>query len=243
MMTFFPASRRIEHGGDDFQIHIVYPGSVLGDRDDRGLGPLGRIDHARVRPGVVVAMHPHQNDEILTYLRTGAVIHEDSAGNKVPVNGHHMMLMNAGSGLMHEETNASGIDVTGLQIFVRPETKDLPPRVQFHDFEARHSDGAWRLVAGPEGSEAPLIFRSAVKLSDRRLRSASTLLPDLEGMTGFLYVFSGAISGLGDLGLEAGDGLVIEDEEIELRSDGVSELVLFVLDTKAPFSRAGAFSG
>jgi len=33
----------------------------------------GRIDHARITPGTLIPMHPHQNDEILTYLRNGKV--------------------------------------------------------------------------------------------------------------------------------------------------------------------------
>ncbi len=243
MLKQTSSHHRKSFGGDEFHIDIVYPGSVVGNPADRGLGPLGRFDHARVRPGVVVSMHPHQNDEILTYLRTGAVIHEDSTGHKVLINHHYMMLMNAGSGLMHEETNASDVDVTGLQIFVRPEAVDLPPGVQFHDFEKSHSDNTWRLIAGPAGSGAPLIFRSGVKFYDQRLTSASTSLPKFGDMTGFLYVFSGAVMISGGLTLEVGDGLIIEGEEIEIRSEGMSELVFFALDMDGQFTRAGAFSG
>ncbi len=240
--TLTPASSRVTHGDADFRIDIVYPGTALGG-GDRGLGPLGRVDHARVRPGVVVAMHPHRNDEILTYLRSGTVMHEDSTGYKTEVDSRRMMLMNAGSGLMHEETNIGGRDVTGLQIFVRPETADLPPRVQFHDFEQSHSENGWRLVAGPRSSGAPLIFRSAVKLFDQRLTSRSTRLPDLEGDTGFLYVLSGSVMVTGGETLETGDGLVLEGEAPELRRGTTADLVLFVLNRNARFTRAGAFSG
>ena len=242
MRLLVEASRRMTHGSSDFHIEIVYPGATLGI-SDTGLGPLGRMDHARVRPGMVVAMHPHRNDEILTYLRTGAVLHKDTAGYETEVNSHRMMLMNAGSGLMHEETNVDEADVTGLQIFVRPEAADLPPRVQFHDYQDRYSTDRWRLIAGPESSGAPLCFRSAVTLFDQRLTSGSTPVPDLEGKTGFLYLFSGSVVAAGGQKLETGDGLVIEEESPELQSDGVADLVLFVLDRTAPYTRAGVFSG
>ena len=242
LMRLAPSASRRSHGGDDFHIDIVRPGLAFGG-SDHGLGPLGGVDHARVRPGVVVAMHPHRNDEILTYLRSGTVLHEDTSGYKTEINSHRLMLMNAGSGLMHEETNVGGTDVTGLQIFVRPEVAELTPRVQFHDFGEVRSENEWRLIAGPETAGAPLVFRSAVTMFDQRLTSASTTLPELGGKTGFFYVVSGSVTVSPNLKLGAGDGLVIEGETPEVQHESDADLVLFVVDRSAPFTRAGAFSG
>jgi redox-sensitive bicupin YhaK (pirin superfamily) len=58
------------HRADEFGIEILYPGAVLNEGDS-GIGAIGRIDHARVTPGTVIRMHPHKDDEILTYLRRG----------------------------------------------------------------------------------------------------------------------------------------------------------------------------
>ena len=54
-----------------FSIEILLPGASL-DNGDSGIGAIGRIDHARVTPGTVIHMHPHKDDEILTYLPPGA---------------------------------------------------------------------------------------------------------------------------------------------------------------------------
>nr|WP_278248460.1 pirin family protein [Niastella populi] len=39
------------------------------------------MDHARINPGALIPMHPHRDDEILTYLRSGQVKHLDSEGH------------------------------------------------------------------------------------------------------------------------------------------------------------------
>ena len=65
-----------QHGG--FGIQILYPGLIRPQLNDTGFSTIGRIDHARITPGTLIPMHPHQNDEILTYLRSGNIKHLDT---------------------------------------------------------------------------------------------------------------------------------------------------------------------
>ncbi|HZH36877.1 MAG TPA: pirin family protein, partial [Flavisolibacter sp.] len=67
---------RKQHGG--FGIDILYPGTYDPTANDTGIGTIGRIDQAKVLPGTLIPMHPHRDDEILTYLRSGRVKHLDS---------------------------------------------------------------------------------------------------------------------------------------------------------------------
>ena len=114
-------------------IRILYPGVALGGQDS-GLATLGRIDHATIPAGAVVPMHPHVNDEILTYLRRGRVQHTDSGGFTGEINAQRLMLMKAGARFSHEEhVLQEGGQLQGLQIFIRPEAEDLTPEVDFYD--------------------------------------------------------------------------------------------------------------
>ena len=135
------------HGSGGFGIEILYPG-LAEPGDDGGLGAIGRIDHAQVTAGTVIKMHPHRDDEILTYLRHGTVRHRDSVGHLEEISPTHLMLMNAGHRFEHEEEVLEG-PLEALQIFLRPRAVDLDPLVQFHDFGAALSEGAWRLLAAP----------------------------------------------------------------------------------------------
>ncbi|WP_232216567.1 MULTISPECIES: pirin family protein [Brenneria] len=142
-------SLKRKHGSGGFGIEILWPG-MAEESGDSGIGAIGRIDHAYIKPGTVIAMHPHRDDEILTYVRAGQMLHLDTVGNTEEISNTRLMLMNAGHTFQHEERVIGETDAMQcLQIFVRPSEPDLPPQVQFHDFASTYSENSWRLVAAP----------------------------------------------------------------------------------------------
>lgn len=226
-------------------IKVMYPGLTL-QGHDTGLATLGRIDQAAIPPGVLIAMHPHVNDEILTYLRSGRVRHTDSAGFSEVITPGRLMLMKAGKTFFHEEHVAedSGL-LEALQIFVRPEKKDLEPEVSFCDLPDVYSENQWRLIAGRDDSDAPLILRSSTWIWDMRVTEQKVLdLPDVTkgDLTFLLYVFQGAAR-VGDVPLGKGESLIIKDESnVNVQSEG-ADLVLFATDERSHYYAGGMFSG
>ncbi len=231
-----------QHG--PFRIRRMHPGAMLGNPADGGFGPLGLIDHADLSPGLKVEMHEHRNDEIISYLREGEMIHRDSSGGTEAVRPDRLMVMNAGSGFSHEETVPGPSNVRMLQIFVRPSQPDLAPGVQFQDLGAVHSIDSWRLLAGPDGSGAPATVRQQVYLHDTRLTvGASVTLPERAGFDVWLYVFSGAVTLNGHV-MKAHDAVGMVDTcDIAVTATEASDLVHFLIDRRAPASRAGTLSG
>jgi quercetin 2,3-dioxygenase len=192
MLQKISADKRIPHGQGAFQIRILYPGSAI-KSNDSGIGTIGRFDHAQLTPGVFVGMHPHQNDEILSYLRSGDLVHRDSHGEQVTVSATKIMMMNAGTKIYHEESIPNdGKPVEMLQIFLRPEVNGLQPAVNFHDFETVFSENKWRLVAG-DTANSPLKIRSNTAVLDVRLSVNTKLqIPDFNTeKTYLLYNFNG----------------------------------------------------
>lgn len=171
-MTKLDRSQKHVHGHGAFRIEILYPGAHLG-QGDTGIGSIGRIDHASIGPGGFIGMHPHRDDEILTYMRSGLMLHRDSECNEEPITAQRLMLMGAGHSFQHEERFGGQEEITALQIFIRPHTRDLEPQVQFHDFGAKTSPGAWRLLAGPR--DAPLHLRAHASVQDARLQAGQSL--------------------------------------------------------------------
>ena len=49
--------------------------------------------------------HPHRDMEIITYVRTGAITHQDSLGNKGRTGAGDVQVMSAGTGVRHAEYN------------------------------------------------------------------------------------------------------------------------------------------
>jgi quercetin 2,3-dioxygenase len=228
-----------------FNIDINFPGINLNNASDqRGLAQLGRFDFAHLYPGVFVAMHQHQNDEILTYMREGEMIHEDSTGDKVTISNTRLMMMNAGSGFQHQESVVeNGKEVKLLQIFIRPEKGNNKPNVSFHDFAEPYSLNNWRLIGGNDEATSPLVIQSKVNVLDTRLENYEMNLPNKVGKTYLLFVFSNAVSMQNGNILNEGDSLIYENESLHISSKNASDLVLFELDKNATIFRNGMYSG
>lgn len=242
-MNILRAAQSPVHQQGSFRIRRVRPGAILGDGTDPALGPLSAFDHADLGVGTVVRMHEHRNDEILSYMWRGTMLHEDRSGHRVSISAAKLMMMSAGASFWHEErTPEEAVEM--LQIFVRPREADLPSAVTFLDRPNGAPVGAWGLIAGPEDSGAPLTIRNAVQVRDARLREGQELeVPAVPGLTPFLYVIDGAI----EVGCEAigkGDAVSGADHPLPpIRAAADSGLVLFLVDRAARSSRAGTISG
>ncbi|CAI0941161.1 pirin family protein [Serratia ficaria] len=238
-------TKKHQHGAGEFGIEILWPG-MAESSDDSGIGAIGRIDHAKIKPGTVIAMHPHKDDEILTYMRKGRMLHLDTVDNEEEISNTRLMLMNAGHTFQHEERilGEGNSAMECLQIFVRPKEPDLSPQVQFHDFDTVYSENAWRVIAGP--MDAPLIFRAQVWLHDAHLQQGNQLtLPatPTTGVVRLLYVFKGSAT-VGENHLKSGESVIINDDnKHQVVADEDTDLVLFTTDPTAKVFRGGMFSG
>ncbi|MGZ3762173.1 MAG: pirin family protein [Mucilaginibacter sp.] len=245
MLQVISNQQKIVKKNGGFGIEILFPGKGIG-ADDSGIGTIGRIDQATVIPGTLVPMHPHQDDEILTYLRTGVVEHKDTEGNIEIITNKRLMMMNAGSKFQHEElVLPEGGVLTALQIFIRPETGGLAPQVQFHEFPDVISLNDWRAIAG-KGDAFPLQIRSNTWIYDMSLEQGKQqLLPVLPigNSTCLVYVFDGSLSVNENISLQKGESLVIENQDIRLKAIEQCNLVLFVTDLNGPVFKEGMYSG
>lgn len=184
-------------------------------------------------------MHEHQNDEILSYVLPGVMVHTDSAGQHEEIAPHKLMVMNAGRSFHHQEV-APSEPVEMLQIFVRPEAPDLEPSVQFHDRPTGLDNGAWNLLAGPQGSGAPLSIRNRFHIFNAHPKAGSTLaVPAAEGLKQWLYVLRGELKVDGKQ-VSKGDGFADPDRSLsslQVLEDAV--LLAFLSDVSAPATFIG----
>lgn len=235
----------VRGAGGPFQIRRIRPGKTYKSSNlDVAFGPLSVVDHANMRSNNTVPMHEHRNDEILSYFRSGNVTHSDSKGEIKHLSRDRLMLMNAGSGFSHEETN-KGENLEALQIFVRPREKDLPPAVQFYNRPLDYTDGTWHFIAGPEDSGAPLIFRNQVMMYDIRAKKGRELeIPAAKGLSPFVYIMDGSVE-IGEHVLEKGDGFTVKDGHPLplLRTGSPVVIVAFLVDLGAKVSKSGSISG
>lgn len=227
-------------------IKMLYPGLTI-SKTDSGIGSIGRIDHPEFYGNTIIKMHPHINDEILSYFRTGKAEHTDSEGFEKTIGNKTLMLMKAGKSFFHEEKIIGTPEpLEGLQIFIRPGQADLDPEVIFMDLDELHSENQWRLLASPDPATV-FQFSSQTWLYDMKLPANSrSNLPDLPkaGLTSLLYVFNGEVVINGSIGLQKKDVIVIKDDPVSIETmNADAELVLFVTDERSPVFKDGMYSG
>ena len=245
MIEITRADKRRKVSRGPFTSQFLPLGRFINGSDDHGVAQIGRLEHATLEAGALVPMHIHQNEEILSYLRKGTMRHKDSHEIQASIHNKHLMMMNAGSGIYHEEGVRLGDEtVEMLQIFIRAREDDLKPDIQFLELDEAQSLNQWRLLAGHERSEAPLIFRSDVKFYDLHLTSGSTIeTPDLNGNLGLMYVFEGnAVIENHDEPIAEGDSILIREEQLTIKSNEDSDIVFFELDESAPYTRNGLYT-
>lgn len=93
-----------------------------------GFGTLRVINDDLIAAGSGFAAHPHNNMEIISFVRSGAVTHKDNVGNEGVTLAGEVQVMSAGTGITHSEYNSSKDPLTLYQIWIEPNKRNVQPR-------------------------------------------------------------------------------------------------------------------
>lgn len=99
-----------------------------------GFGPLRVWNDDAIQPDTGFPPHGHRDMEIITYVREGAISHEDHLGNKGRTTAGNVQVMSAGTGITHAEYNHEPELTRLFQIWIVPDTKGHPPRWESREF-------------------------------------------------------------------------------------------------------------
>ena len=225
-------------------INILYPGNRLTENDS-GIGSIARIDYALFKGANLISMHPHANDEILTYLRSGNIEHRDSEGIKASLHRGNLMLMKAGKRFYHEEKILDSEEpLEALQIFIRSKIKDMTPQVSFHQLSTPYSVNKWRLIASPD-RQTKLQFTSQTWIYDIRASAGLKLnFPKLKigSLKYVLFIFNGQVKIDHEI-LNKKDSFILEETTADISCIVDSDMVLFITDASSKTFKGGMFSG
>ncbi len=140
---------RAEHGWLSARFHFSF--AEYYDPTRLGFGPLRVWNDDTIQPGGGFPMHPHRDMEIITYVRSGAVTHEDQLGNRGRTEAGDVQVMSAGTGIVHSEYNLEDVPTTLFQIWIQPHTRRVAPRWEQRRFPK--ADRAGQLVALASGRD------------------------------------------------------------------------------------------
>ena len=139
--------------------------------------------------------HPHQDMEIITYVRSGAITHQDSLGNKGRTEAGDVQVMSAGSGVRHAEYNLGSETTTIFQIWIEPSRKGGAPSWGAKPFPRGERSGAFvTLASGFENDGDALPIRANARVLAATIKAGDSVTHSVgAGRHAYLVPATGAI--------------------------------------------------
>ncbi|WP_285962216.1 pirin family protein [Pseudomonas tohonis] len=159
--------------------------------------------------------HPHRDMEIITYVREGAITHQDNLGNKGRTEAGDVQVMSAGTGIAHSEYNLEGETTRIFQIWIMPTEFGAAPSWGAKPFPKGERAGSFVTLASgiDEGSDA-LPIRANARLVAATLKAGQQAEYRLEnGRKAYLVAAQGRYE-VNGVAAEARDGVAIRDVEV-----------------------------
>lgn len=231
MITLRKSSERgfADHGW--LQSHHTFSFAGYQDAAHMGFGNLRVINEDRVAAGRGFGTHSHRDMEIISYVMSGELAHQDNMGNVKGIPPGDVQRMSAGTGVMHSEFNHAPNDTTHfLQIWIEPNQRGVAPGYQQKSFADEAKQGRLCLVASGDGAQGSVSLHADARLYAGLFNGAECAALDLDpARKTYVHLVRGALTVNGET-LQTGDALALSDESrLELVGGDQAEVLVFDL--------------
>lgn len=217
-----------DHGWLKSRFHFSF--AEYRNPDNRHYGPLRVMNDDIVEAGSGFDMHPHENMEIISYVISGELAHEDSMGNKESLGRGGVQYMSAGTGVMHSETNEGDEAVHLIQTWIVPVRKGLKPQYGSRVFDKSERHNRWLHLAGPEESGAAIHIYQDANMYASEIDAGLKLPFELQkGRQLYLKVMEGSANINGTL-FAPGDAAEVEGESFV--AEAITDLHLLLVEMR-----------
>jgi redox-sensitive bicupin YhaK (pirin superfamily) len=193
-----------------------------------GWGALRVWNDDEIAPRSGFPPHPHRDMEIVTYVRQGAITHQDSLGNKGRTGAGDVQVMSAGTGVRHAEYNLEDETTTLFQIWIETDRPGAQPGWGARQFPKANRAGSFvTLASGFDGDEGALRINAAARVQGATLKAGETAELRLDpSRHAYLVAVNGPVEVNGRRA-EARDGVAVTGEEtVLIRALEETEIVL-----------------
>jgi len=194
------------------------------------VGPLRVWNDDTIAPQSGFPPHGHRDMEIITYVRRGAITHEDNLGNRGRTEAGDVQIMSAGTGIQHSEFNIEDETTQIFQIWIMPDRTGHAPRWETRTFPRGENAGQLVMLASGRAADAhtdvPIIHQDAALLGASLGDGQSVTHTLGTGRKAYLVPSKGILEVNGATAQER-DGIVVVDEpEVRITAKGDAEFVL-----------------
>ncbi|HYE28616.1 MAG TPA: pirin family protein [Allosphingosinicella sp.] len=215
-----------DHGWLDARHHFSFADYHAPDRMGWGAIRVWNDDEIAARSGF--PPHPHRDMEIITYVREGAITHQDSMGNKGRTAAGDVQVMSAGTGVRHAEYNLEDGKTTLFQIWVQTDKPGAEPGWGARAFPKNDRAGNFVTLASGFGEdEEALKINAAARVLGATLKAGESAALDLDPTRHVYLVAVGGAILVNGRRAEPRDGVAITGEpRLEIEAVQDSEIVL-----------------
>lgn len=217
------------HGWLDAHHHFSF--ASYHDPDRVHWGSLRVWNDDLIQAGTSFPEHPHEDMEIITYVRTGAITHRDSMGNEGRTEAGDVQVMSAGTGIRHSEFNRESEDTTLFQLWIIPDERGGTPSWGAAKFPKDDRSGNFVALAsgkaGETANDGALPIRADASVLGATVKAGESVTYDTSG-TRHLYLVpaTGSVK-IGEVEAKARDGVAITGlSSVTITALEDSELVL-----------------
>jgi redox-sensitive bicupin YhaK (pirin superfamily) len=216
------------HGWLDAKHHFSFASYY--DPSKMGWGPIRVWNDDTIEAGTGFPPHPHADMEIITYVREGAITHQDSLGNSGRTEAGDVQVMSAGSGVRHSEYNREADTTKIFQIWIEPKSRGAAPSWGAKPFPKGERSGQFvTLASGFADDVDALPIRTDARVLGATLKAGETAEYHLtETNHAYLVPASGSIE-VNGVRLDARDGAAITNETV-LRITAVNDAEIVLVD-------------
>jgi redox-sensitive bicupin YhaK (pirin superfamily) len=214
------------HGWLDARHHFSFASYYNPTR--LGFGNLLVINDDIIAAGRGFATHPHDNMEIITYVRKGAITHKDSMGNIGKTSAGDVQVMSAGTGIYHAEHNHEHEETKLYQIWIKPNKANVTPRWDAKEFPKVAVEGTLPVLASGRDADlaagALLIYQDAA-IFGGQLPAGKTIKQNIKH-NAYILASEGSFTVNGET-LNKGDGAEVTDTKtLEITANTDAEILV-----------------
>ncbi|NQE61144.1 pirin family protein [Caulobacter sp. RHG1] len=209
----FDALGGANHGWLNAKHHFSFASYY--DPKNMNWGALRVWNDDEIAPNTGFPPHPHSDMEIITYVRDGAITHQDNLGNKGRTEAGDVQVMSAGTGIRHSEYNLEPETTRIFQIWIEPKTFGAAPSWGAKPFPKGDRSGKFvTLASGFKDDVDALPIRTDARVLGATLKAGESTTYALgKDRSGYLVPAVGVVE-VNGVKLNARDGAGIKDEDV-----------------------------
>ena len=225
----FASLGHADHGWLDARHHFSF--SSYHDPARMSWGAIRVWNDDRIAAQSGFPPHAHNDMEIVTYVRSGAITHQDSMGNSGRTGAGDVQVMSAGTGVRHSEYNREDEETTLFQIWIETDRPGAAPAWGAMPFPKDARDGRFQILASGDPADGALSINADARVMGATLKAGERIEIAIDPAR-HLYLVPGAPVRINGVAAGARDGAAIRGEATLTIEAGDADAELVLVDAR-----------